>query len=193
FELTKEISVESFRTQLQAQLPEDIPIYQAEEISLQLPSSTKSLDKAVYFLALNLEAETASEDAHSTDAYSTDAHSTVGAVASQEDWANWVAQVIAADQVMHTKTTKSGKKKEVDLRSRLFQLEIVDPSQLSELPTAVQTRLQDTGQCIVRYVGSCRNDGTLLRPRGVLTMLETFSTRPLSLGHIHRAQLVLNS
>ena len=92
----------------------------------------------------------------SKDAHLTDAHRSTDAVASPEDWASWVAQVIAADQVMHTKTTKSGKKKEVDLRSRLFELEIVDPSQLRELPTAVQTRLQATGQLVVRWYSMLR-------------------------------------
>ncbi|MGD1899566.1 MAG: TIGR03936 family radical SAM-associated protein, partial [Phormidesmis sp.] len=171
FELTKELSVEAFRTQLQEQLPEDVPIYSAKEISLQMPSATKSLDKAVYFLALNAEAKTA----------------------SAERWVGWVEQVSAADHIMHTKTTKSGKQKEVDLRSRLFELDIVSPAGLTELPPAVKNRLIETGQCVVRYVGSCRNDGTLLRPQGVLTMLETVSGQSLALGHIHRQKLILTA
>lgn len=177
FDVTQEMSVDDFTAKLQAQLPENVLIYSAESVSLQMPSTTKSLDKAKYVLALSVE----------TDADATH----VSEADRQEDWANWVAQVLAAEQIMQTKTTKSGKQKEIDLRSRLFSLEIVNPADLVELPASVRSQLANTGQCVVRYVGSCRNDGTLLRPQGVLSMLEKFSGGSLVLGHIHRAQLIL--
>ena len=180
FELTNVVNANEFRTKLQAQLPEDVPIYSVEEISLQLPSSTKSLDKATYFLALN---------AVPTEAEGSDAPAAPNV--SAENWAGWIEQVLAAPEIMHTKTTKSGKKKEVDLRSRLFDLTRVDTASLENLPKTVASQLQNSGQCIVRYVGSCRNDGTLLRPRGVLAMLESVSQQSLALGHIHRKQLIL--
>ncbi len=178
FELTEALDVDTFRAKLAAQLPEAVPIYDAKTISLQMPSATKSLDKAVYFLALNAELETKSDSSLTADE-------------SEDDWAGWVAQVLAAEQIMHTKTTKSGKKKDIDLRSRLFTLDTVDPLTLTELPSTVCNRLADTGDCVVRYTGSCRNDGTLLRPQGVLAMLENISGKTLVLGHIHRAQLIL--
>ncbi|MEO0886590.1 MAG: TIGR03960 family B12-binding radical SAM protein, partial [Cyanobacteria bacterium J06648_10] len=95
FELTEIVDIADFKARLQAQLPEDVPIYTAEEISLQLPSSTKSLDKAEYFLALNLESVEGTE----IDA----------AGQSQSDWAQWIDKVLDAEHIMHTKTTKSGK------------------------------------------------------------------------------------
>ncbi|MGB3670253.1 MAG: hypothetical protein WA984_09100, partial [Phormidesmis sp.] len=82
-------------------------------------------------------------------------------------------------------------KKEIDLRSRLFTLDVVNPLTLTELPSTVCDRLAATGDCVIRYAGSCRNDGTLLRPQGVLAMLESISGKTLVLGHIHRAQLIL--
>ncbi len=169
FELTRAVDAAEFKAQLQAQLPDNVTVYSAEEISLQLPSSTKSLDKAAYVLALNTESEAGTEP---------------------EIWKTWVAQVLEASEIMHAKTTKSGKKKEVDLRSRLFDLEIVDAAS-EDLPNSVKSQLTNSGQCVVRYVGSCRNDGTLLRPRGVLTMLESVSGQTLALGHIHREKLIL--
>ncbi len=174
FELTKEVAIDTFRAQLEAQLPENIPIYSAQNISLQMPSATKSLDKAAYFLALNTQSD-----------------SDVVSGESENDWASWVAQVLAAEQIMHTKTTKSRKKKEINLRSRLFSLDIVDPLAITDLPSTVTERLAATGECVVRYVGSCRNDGTLLRPQEVLAMLESLSGKTLVLGHIHRSQLIL--
>ena len=170
FELTKVVDVDDFRSKLQAQLPDDVPVYNAEEISLQLPSSTKSLDKAAYVLALNTDAETSPDNG---------------------EWASWVAKVLEASEIMHTKTTKSGKKKDVNLRSRLFALEVVDALTLEKLPDPVKSQLAASGQCVLRYVGSCRNDGTLLRPRGVLAMLESVSGQTLTLGHIHRERLIL--
>ena len=106
-----------------------------------------------------------------------------------------VQQVLAAEQIMQTKTTKSGKTKEVNLRSRLFTLALADVDTLMDLPKAVRDRLRSpsetTGQ-VIRYTGSCRNDGTLLRPQGVVTMLESVSDQELALGHIHRVRLILS-
>ncbi|MGC1527041.1 MAG: TIGR03960 family B12-binding radical SAM protein [Phormidesmis sp.] len=184
FELTETLDVDTFSARLAAQLPDNIPIYGAKTISLQMPSATKSLDKAVYFLALNAEPQAESEP-------QAELNSDLLADESENNWAGWVAQVLAAEQIMHTKTTKSGKKKEIDLRSRLFTLDVVNPLTLTELPSTVCDRLAATGDCVIRYAGSCRNDGTLLRPQGVLAMLESISGKTLVLGHIHRAQLIL--
>ncbi|MEL7356173.1 MAG: TIGR03960 family B12-binding radical SAM protein [Cyanobacteria bacterium J06560_6] len=179
FELTEIVDIADFKARLQAQLPEDVPIYAAEEISLQLPSSTKSLDKAEYFLALNLE--------------SVDGTTGAAVAPSRSGWAQWIAKVLDAEHIMHTKTTKSGKTKEIDLRSRLFELAIAEPATLDALPPAVRQQLTQSGACVIRYVGSCRNDGTLLRPRGVVSMLESISGCSLVTGHIHRAQLLLSA
>ncbi len=175
FELTEEVDLADFKSRLQAQLPENVPIYQTTAISLQLPSATKCLDKAEYLLVVNTEA-------------------------NESDWESWVQQVLAAEQIMQTKTTKSGKTKEIDLRSRLFTLSIADAGSLVELPVDVRDRLTSnqkngqaqTGQTTLRYTGSCRNDGTLLRPQAVVSMLESVSGQTLVLGHVHRVQLILS-
>lgn len=170
FELTEVINPAEFEARLQAQLPVDMPIYETTVVSLQAPSATKCLDRVEYLLAVN-----SLED-------------------DEADWETWVQQVLAADQMMQTKTTKKGKPKEVDLRSRLFKLSIARTTTLAELPPAVQNRFSATPeQTILHYTGSCRNDGTLLKPQDVVTMLEMVSGQEICLGHIHRAALILES
>ena len=170
FELTEAIDPADFSARLQAQLPETVPIYQTAIISLETPSATKCLDQAEYLLAVDTQEGTG-------------------------DWAHWVQQVLAAEQIMQTTTTKSGKTKEVNLRSRLFTFTLAEANTLTDLPLAVRDRLsppETTGQ-VIRYTGSCRNDGTLLRPQAVVTMLESVSGQEIVLGHIHRVQLILSA
>ncbi|MEL6454769.1 MAG: TIGR03960 family B12-binding radical SAM protein [Cyanobacteria bacterium J06623_5] len=167
FELTEPVEPADFRARLQARLPAEVPIYDVAEISLQLPSATKCLVRAEYLLAAKTDANSA-------------------------DWTQWVADILAAKEILQTKTTKSGKQKQVNLRSHLFELSVVDLASLPDLPAAVRSRLSETGERTIRYVGSCRNDGTLLRPRGIVAMLEAVSAQVIRLGHIHRVQLVLD-
>ncbi|MGC1309630.1 MAG: TIGR03960 family B12-binding radical SAM protein [Phormidesmis sp.] len=175
FELTKVIDPADFRARLQAQLPADIPIYETTEIALQMPSATKCLDRAEYLITVS----TAEMNQVSGDR-----------------WAAWVRQVLAAEQILQSKTTKSGKVKEIDLRSRLFALVLIDSTQLAdELPESVRDRLNtqtESGQVTLRYVGSSRNDGTLLKPQDMLAMLEFVSGQELVLGPVHRVQLILS-
>ncbi|MGB7087407.1 MAG: TIGR03960 family B12-binding radical SAM protein [Phormidesmis sp.] len=173
FELTETVAPAEFEARLRSQLPDDIPIYETTEIELQLPSATKCLEQAEYLLVIDTAA---------------------AEPASESIWKDWVHQLLAAQQIMQDKTTKSGKIKSVDLRSRLFDLSITSPAVLCDLPVSVRTRLQpENGQAVLRYVGSCRNDGTLLKPQDIVTMLESISTQELVLGAIHRVQLILKS
>jgi radical SAM family uncharacterized protein/radical SAM-linked protein len=171
FELTERVSPAEFEVRLQAQLPAEVPLHGVEEVSLQMPSATKSLDRAEYLLALSIEEEKS----------------------EGLNWQKVVDQVLSAEEILQTKTTKSGKIKQVNLRSHLYDLEIANAPSLSALPDSVQRKLAATSQITVRYVGSCRNDGTLLRPKEVVTMIESVSGQTLTLGHIHRVQLILNS
>ncbi len=166
FELTTAVMPDEFEARLRAQLPEDMPIYETTEISLQMPSATKCLDQAEYLLAVN-----AVDD--------------LGI-----DWEALVQQVLSAEQIMQNKETKSGKVKSVDLRSRLSTLAIAFPMTL-DLPESVRRKFQ--AQTVLHYVGSCRNDGTLLKPQDVITMLESVSSdQRIELGHVHRVQLILS-
>ena len=173
FELTQKIDPAEFVARLQAQLPEDVPIYEAAEVSVNSPSTTKCLDRAEYMLA-------------------------VDTAEGSGDWAQWVQQVLNAEQIMQTKTTKSGKVKAIDLRSRLFALSIVNDAELAQLPDSVRDRLTSAKisspqSTVLRYIGSSRNDGTLLKPQNMVAMLESVGSQEILLGPVHRVQLLLES
>jgi radical SAM family uncharacterized protein/radical SAM-linked protein len=194
FELTEAVDPEDFRLKLQAQLSEDVPIYETTVVSLESPSATKCLDRAEYLLALDV-AEAGNGAGNG----------------SNSPWANWVQQVLEAEQIMQAKTTKAGKIQEVELRSRLFELSIAEADQLVTLPVSVRDRLSPkffshatfshdflnkknealNQPVVLRYIGSCRNDGTLLKPQDVVFMLELFSKQAIVLGPVHRMQLIL--
>lgn len=74
-----------------------------------------------------------------------------------------------------TQTTKSGKVQEVNLRDRLFELEL-----LNQLPMEAE----------FRYIGSCRNDGTMLRPEQMVYMLAQAAELEITLAAALRLKLI---
>ncbi|NET88634.1 MAG: TIGR03960 family B12-binding radical SAM protein [Kamptonema sp. SIO1D9] len=152
FELTERLEIELFREKLAAQLPKDLPLYQVEEIDLKAPAANKLLDKSEYLLTVEV------------------------ADATVQEWKTWIDAVISSTEIWWKKTTKSGKKRQINLRERLFDLQLES--------------YQDD-RIILRYRGSCRQDGTLLQPENVIYMLEEKSQRELQLLHAHRQQLIL--
>ncbi len=98
-------------------------------------------------------------------------------------WQNWIDVIKATPEIWWEHTTKSGKTQLVNLRDRLLELEIVTTANNKEPHPAITTML--------RYLGSCRNDGTTLRPEQILFMLEQTTGREFQLLHIHRQQLIL--
>ncbi|MGK7882358.1 MAG: DUF2344 domain-containing protein, partial [Crocosphaera sp.] len=95
---------------------------------------------------------------------------------SEETWKNWVTSVLESSEINWEKTTKSGKKKTVNLRDRLSHLSLESCQNNS---------------VILRYLGSCRNDGTMLQPQQVILMLEKISGMELQLIKVHRQRLIL--
>ncbi|MDJ0675546.1 MAG: TIGR03960 family B12-binding radical SAM protein [Calothrix sp. MO_167.B42] len=98
-------------------------------------------------------------------------------------WQTWIDKIKATPEICWEHTTKSGKTQLVNLRDRLLELELVTTAKDKECHGETTTRL--------RYLGSCRNDGTTLRPEQILFMLEQVTGREFQLLHIHRQQLVL--
>jgi uncharacterized protein (DUF2344 family) len=95
-------------------------------------------------------------------------------------WQQWVDSINNSQEILWSKTTKSGKKQEINLRDRLFSLS------LESIPdTAPQT-------VILRFTGSCRNDGTNLSPDNLVYMLEQVANIECQLLQVHRQQLILN-
>lgn len=157
FELTQAIDIAAFQRRLVAQMPPDIPVYRVEEVDVKANSATQSLQKAAYLLTIASSVE-----------------------ASTDHWKKWIETVKDADSIMIEHTTKSGKTHLVNLRDRLFELEL---DQANSAPEQAQ---------ILRYQGSCYNDGNLLRPEQVVYMLEQVASCELQLLRIHRLKLILS-
>jgi len=112
------------------------------------------------------------------------------ALPTPEHWQTWLDAIKAASEIWVEQVTKSGKRHQVNLRDRLFELELIPPNSRVLLPTALSSSHVDRG-IVLRYVGSCRNDGTLLRPSHLVAMLEQVSHWQFQLLHSHRNQLIL--
>ncbi|MBT9313289.1 TIGR03960 family B12-binding radical SAM protein [Leptothoe kymatousa] len=171
FELTETTDADSFRQLLQAQLTDSLPIYDVQIVDLKAPSATRALAAADYLLAFG-----------TSDGLATSA------------WQQWVDKILSQAEILATHTTKSGKVKQINLRERLHQLEMVTELP-AHLPSSVKQKLIASGDVVVRYVGSCRNDGNMLRPEQVLRMFEMQQPgdgdHTIALGHVHRQTLML--
>ncbi|MBP0026849.1 TIGR03960 family B12-binding radical SAM protein [Roseofilum sp. Guam] len=107
------------------------------------------------------------------------------AVISQE-WQDWIQAILDREEIIKEGKTKSGKPKQVNLREQLFELELES--------------VRADSLAHIRYLGSCRNDGTLLRPMDVVYLFgfisrgsENSSDSPeFSVRHTHRKQLILS-
>lgn len=102
--------------------------------------------------------------------------------ASSSQWQDWVDAIKAKEEIWVQHKTKKGKIKTVNLRERLFELEFIEISKLKQASSHTAR---------LRYVGACRNDGTLLRPEQIPFMLEVVTQREFQLLHIHRSKLIL--
>ena len=98
---------------------------------------------------------------------------------SEMEWKEALQTILDCEEILWEKTTKLGKKKTLNLRDRLFELSLVE--QLDEHTAKL------------RYLGSCRNDGTLLNPEHFVYMLEQVTGLDLQLSHAHRQQLILQN
>ncbi|HEY9739966.1 MAG TPA: TIGR03960 family B12-binding radical SAM protein [Coleofasciculaceae cyanobacterium] len=173
FELTQLMDAEKFKEQLASQLPQDIPVYRAEEVSLKAPAATQVLERAEYLITVAKVQDSAPCPPNSPSLEQT----------NTQHWRDWVEQVKASEAIWWEQTTKSGKKKQVNLRDRLFELEVNEPHCITEE--------EKDSTVVLRYIGSCRNDGTLLRPEHLVYMLEQVTQQEFQLLHSHRQQLIL--
>jgi len=154
FELSERLEVAEFRERLVSSLPSDLSVYFVEEVDMKAPAATQILEQAEYLITV-----------------------TGVEIVSQTQWENWVETVLSSSEIFWEKTTKSKKKQQVNLRSRLFELNI--------------NHWEDDGAVVLKYLGSCCNDGTMLQPDNVVYMLEKVANQELQLLHSHRQQLIL--
>ncbi|MEO0407329.1 MAG: TIGR03936 family radical SAM-associated protein, partial [Cyanobacteria bacterium P01_A01_bin.135] len=185
-ELHQAMDLESFRQQFAAQLPADLPLYGVIDIPLSQPSATKQLDRATYDVTL-----TCSGDGLDDPRGSLDPNESSRECQGPPAWDRWVEAILAAEDISIEKTTKSGKTRRVNLRASLYGLSIIPADRA--LPRPAFCAPVDQNSITLRYVGSCRNDGTMLQPAHLVKMLERVSQHQVSLLHAHRQQLALLS
>jgi len=169
FELTMPVEVETFREKLASELPTDIPIYNVAQLDLKAPAATQLLEAAEYLITVAVHGE-----------------------ATPVQWQNWIDTIKAKKELWYEQTSKSGKSNLINLRDRLFELELVET--YKSIAESIS---------VMRYVGSYRQDGVLLRPEQILFMLEVVAgeiqsadlglsdLREFQLLHIHRNRLIL--
>ncbi|MGV2826854.1 TIGR03960 family B12-binding radical SAM protein [Myxosarcina sp. GI1(2024)] len=154
FELTEDLELAEFRNRLAAQLPDNIPIYAVEEIGLKVKAATQLLDRAEYLITVETEADNFTQD----------------------NWQQWLAAVENSQEIFWEKTTKSGKKQQINLRDRLFTLSLESDR---------------SNSAVLRFIGSCRNDGTNLSPENLAYMLERVTHKEFQILKVHRQKLIL--
>ncbi|WP_293132714.1 TIGR03960 family B12-binding radical SAM protein [Microcoleus sp. bin38.metabat.b11b12b14.051] len=170
FELTEPIALEMFREKLAATLPENIPIYKVEQIDLKAPSASQLLEAAEYVITVAATGSLPENDG------SEGMNSTGVCVADGGNWEAWVKTIAQTEAFWRAHTTKSGKTQDVNLRDRLHKLELVQQSEAT---------------AVLRYTGSCRSDGSLLKPEHLVFMLEQVSQQEIQLLQVQRSQLIL--
>ncbi|NEP33968.1 MULTISPECIES: TIGR03960 family B12-binding radical SAM protein [unclassified Moorena] len=165
FELTEKMPVEEFRERLVSQLPEEIPVYGVEAVDLKEPAGTQLLERAEYLIRVEVISE-----------------------ASWEEWQGWIEAIKGSKEIWWERFTKSGKKQWVNLCDRLFDFEVIEPQKSKD----GEEEVAESG-VVLRYVGSCLNDGTMLRPEHIIYMLEQVAQREFRLLHVHRQRLILRN
>ncbi|PHJ68281.1 nitrogen fixation protein NifB [Nostoc linckia z18] len=157
FELTMPVPVDTFQEKLAKEMPIDIPIYYVAQIDVKAKAASQLLEAAEYLMTVAAANEV-----------------------TPAQWQNWIDSIKAKDELWYEQTTKSGKSQLINLRDRLFELELVETD-------------KNRAECIsvIRYLGSYRQDGWLLRPEQIVFMLEAVANVEFQILHIHRNRLVL--
>ncbi|MEG4970736.1 TIGR03960 family B12-binding radical SAM protein [Microcoleus sp. B6-A1] len=182
FELTESIDIESFREKLGAKLPENIPIYKVESIDLKAPSANQLLEAAEYVITV------ASAGSLTENGELDHENSAPVSVAPDANWEAWVKTIVETEAFWRVHTTKSGKTQDVNLRDRLHKLELVEQKPHSSTRARSGT---SEGRAVLRFTGSCRSDGNLLKPEHIVFMLEQVSQQEIQLLQVERSQLIL--
>jgi radical SAM-linked protein len=178
FELTQVMDLAVFGEKLAANLPGNIPIYQVEEVDVKAPSANQLLTQVEYLITVGAE-QISPLDRSEAENFP---H-------SHPEWTEWVEEIKAETEFWWEQTSKSGKVQKVNLRDRLQELQVVSKVESSKLGDRPNSEI-----ITLRYIGSCRNDGTFLRSEHIIYMLEQVSRcYEFQLLHIHRHQLILSS
>ncbi|MEG3988372.1 TIGR03960 family B12-binding radical SAM protein [Microcoleus sp. S28C3] len=182
FELTEPIDIESFREKLAAKLPENIPIYKVEPIDLKAASASQLLEAAEYVITVAVAGSLTENGELDRE------NSAPVSVAPDANWEAWVKTIAETEAFWRVHTTKSGKTQDVNLRDRLHKLELVEQKAESSASASGGT---SESRAVLRFTGSCRSDGNLLKPEHIVFMLEQVSQQQIQLQQVERSQLIL--
>lgn len=162
FELTERVEPQVFQVRLAQQLPPNIPVYRVEDVALQAAAASQLLARAEYLITVAGPAD-----------------------ATPQLWQDWVGAILALNELWFEQVTKSGRSQLVNLRAGLLELELIEP------PSRQERQGGEEGAVVLRFVGSCRNDGSQLRPQHVVWMLEQVQQAEFQLVSIHRQRLII--
>lgn len=98
---------------------------------------------------------------------------------SLNQWQNWINNIQNASEILMQKTAKTGKKKMVNLRENLLNISLIEAN------------FDESDTVKINYIGSAKNDGTLLTPEQVCFMLEEVSQEKINLTKAHREIIIL--
>ena len=101
FELTTIMDEPKFQSKLAAQLPADIPIYRVKPVDLEQPAASALITQTEYLITVSSASETSPQ------------------------WKTWIAAVLASQEIIQSRKFKSGKNTQVNLRDRLYELELL--------------------------------------------------------------------
>jgi radical SAM family uncharacterized protein/radical SAM-linked protein len=209
FELTQVMEIEEFRAKLIAQLPTDLPIYEVVEVDIKSPSATQLLERVEYVITITTSGSQSEVNQEMIQTWID------GVLASQTiEWQQTTKSgkvkiinlrdrlfeliLLESDTDCHEgashicQKTSSGSG---DIPRNLIGSETLP------LPIYVEEMLpchdDDHRSFQLRFIGSCRNDGTLLKPEHIIYMLEQVSQQDttgvtVELRHTHRVNLILN-
>ncbi|MBL1208515.1 TIGR03960 family B12-binding radical SAM protein [Geminocystis sp. GBBB08] len=98
---------------------------------------------------------------------------------SLSQWQNWLTDIEKSSEILMKKTAKTGKKKIVNLRENLDKISLINDN------------FEESDQVKINYVGSAKNDGSLLTPEHICYMLEQVSNEKINLIKAHREKIIL--
>jgi radical SAM-linked protein len=158
FELTATIPIEEFQERFKAELDADLPIYAIEEVPVHAPSLDAMLEVAEYTL---------------TCAFITPKDRNAADIMDLLEGASYC--VLAATSIQMPKVSKSGRNQMLELRDRLFAINVINPD--PELPK-------------IHFMGSCKPDSNL-KPEYVVYMMNKYLAEEdeIKLVKVHRESM----
>ncbi|MGL6284429.1 MAG: TIGR03936 family radical SAM-associated protein, partial [Microcoleaceae cyanobacterium] len=207
-ELTEKLELSEFQARLAEKLPVGLPLYQVTEIEINSPAVNHLLDQAEYLITVAMQKQV-SDKPDTQEAENTENTEMISESLIQPLWQDWINDILNQTSIIWQQRTKSGKIKTVNLREILANLEFVgyatdidvslDKTSAENIIKAEDVTEETAKQiAVLRYVGSYKQEGGLLKPEHITYMLEQVVNQknlayPLEfqLLHIHRTKLYL--